>query len=87
MAVLLVKFDSLLTAFDDDYRRCLHSSTLPRTKKPKRQRLSSLCYSDVDPSPSFNGDKRSALTERPEEEELLPPRMVIPSNTNEEVIP
>jgi len=27
-----------------------------RTKKPRRQRLSSSCYSDVDPSPSLGGD-------------------------------
>lgn len=26
------------------------------TKKPRRQRLSSSCYSDVDPSPSLGGD-------------------------------
>jgi len=31
--------------------------------------------------------KRSALSEKSEEEEVLPPRMVIPCITNEEVIP
>jgi len=38
-------------------------------------------------SACFKGDKRSVLTEKPEDEEVLPPRMVIPCHTNEEVVP